>query len=102
TEQFIVESKLSEVQITLLTPFPGTALYAQLKREGRLLTDNYWDKCTLFDVNFIPHNFSVSELETEFEQLMKTVYSKERVAERKKHFKKIVLNRRKTNFYESI
>ena len=35
--QFISNSNLSEVQITLLTPFPGTTLYDQLKRENRLL-----------------------------------------------------------------
>ena len=102
TKQFIIDSNLSEVQITLLTPFPGTELYNQLKKEGRLLTDNYWDKCTLFDVNFIPKNFSVTELEKEFENLMENVYSKQLVSDRKKHFKKTLLNRRKTNLYESI
>ncbi|MCM4174303.1 radical SAM protein [Arenibacter sp. TNZ] len=102
TEQFIVDSNLSEVQITLLTPFPGTELYNQLKSEGRLLSDNYWDKCTLFDVNFIPKNFSVLELEAEFENLMKNVYSKNRVADRKKQFKKTLLNKRKTNINGSI
>lgn len=102
TEWFIIDSNLSEVQITLLTPFPGTGLYNQLKKEGRLLTDNYWDKCTLFDVNFIPKNFSVAELETEFERLMVNIYSKQLVADRKKHFKKTLLNRRRTSSYESI
>lgn len=102
TEYFIIDSNLSEVQITLLTPFPGTELYKQLKREGRLLTDNYWDKCTLFDVNFIPKNFSVKELETEFENLMKNVYSEQLVSNRKKHLKKTLLNRGKQNLYEPI
>ncbi len=99
TEQFIIESNLSEVQITLLTPFPGTDLYNQLKKEGRLLSDNFWDKCTLFDVNFVPKNFSVEELETEFEALMKKVYSNELVAQRKKQFKQTLLNKRKINTY---
>ncbi|PSG90201.1 B12-binding domain-containing radical SAM protein [Aurantibacter aestuarii] len=94
TEQFIINSNLSEVQITLLTPFPGTELYNQLKSQNRLLQDNYWDKCTLFDVNFIPKNFSVEELEREFEVLMQRVYSKELVTNRKKHFKQTLLNKR--------
>ncbi|OMP32850.1 B12-binding domain-containing radical SAM protein [Mangrovimonas sp. DI 80] len=102
TEQFIIDSNLSEVQITLLTPFPGTELYNQLKSQNRLLKDNYWDKCTLFDVNFIPKNFTVQELETEFEKLMKRIYSKELVANRKKHFKRTLLNKRQTKTYESI
>ena len=95
TQQFIIDSNLSEVQITLLTPFPGTELYNQLKNQNRLLRDNYWEKCTLFDVNFIPKNFSVKELETEFENLMKQVYSQKLVSERKKHFKRTLLNKRK-------
>lgn len=102
TEQFIIDSNLSEVQITLLTPFPGTELYNQLKSQNRLLKDNYWDKCTLFDVNFVPKNFTVQELETEFEKLMKRIYSKELVSTRKKHFKRTLLNKRQTKTYESI
>jgi radical SAM superfamily enzyme YgiQ (UPF0313 family) len=87
TEQFIKESNLSEVQITLLTPFLGTDLYEKLKQENRLLADNYWDKCTLFDVNFIPKNFSVEELEINFEKLMANIYSVDVVKERKKKFR---------------
>lgn len=102
TEAFIKASNLSEVQITLLTAFPGTALYHQFKNEGRLIEETAWEKCTLFDVNFIPKNFSVNELETEFENLMKNVYSKELVAARKKQFKQTLLNRRKTNTYGTI
>jgi len=102
TEQFVIDSKLSEVQITLLTPFPGTELYNRLKNEGRLLSENYWDKCTLFDVNFIPKNFTVSELEYEFENLLKNVYSKKLVTNRKQHFKQTLLNRRWSNRYEHI
>ena len=96
TEQFIKESNLSEVQITLLTPFPGTDLYTQLKQENRLLTNNYWDKCTLFDVNFIPKNFTVEELENNFQELMTNIYSADVVKERKNKFKQTLRN--KTNF----
>ena len=96
TEQFIKESNLSEVQITLLTPFPGTGLYKKLKQENRLLTENYWDKCTLFDVNFLPKNFSVEELENNFQELMSNIYSVAAVKERKNKFKQTLKN--KTNF----
>lgn len=93
TEQFIKQSNLSEVQLTLLTPFPGTDLYQQLKQENRLLTANYWDKCTLFDVNFIPKHFSVQELETHFQQLMANTYALDVVKERKNKFKQIIKNK---------
>lgn len=93
TERFIKNSNLSEVQITLLTPFPGTDLYKKLKEDNRLLAENYWDKCTLFDVNFKPRNFSVEELENNFQQLMSNIYSAEVVKERKMKFKKILANK---------
>ncbi|MBF0186172.1 MAG: B12-binding domain-containing radical SAM protein, partial [Magnetococcales bacterium] len=53
---FIRKSGLLEVQLTVLTPFPNTPLYERLKREGRLLAERYWERCTLFDVNFQPKN----------------------------------------------
>ncbi|MBK9959271.1 MAG: hypothetical protein IPP11_12070 [Chitinophagaceae bacterium] len=34
TEKFIKQSNLSEVQITMLTPFPNTELYHQLKKKN--------------------------------------------------------------------
>ena len=36
-ERFVRESGLFDVQITVMTAFPGTPLYARLKAEGRLL-----------------------------------------------------------------
>jgi radical SAM superfamily enzyme YgiQ (UPF0313 family) len=93
TEQFIRDSNLSEVQITLLTPFPGTGLYKQLKIQNRLLSEKFWDKCTLFDVNFVPKNFSVEELEHRFQELMMKVYSVENVAERKHKFRQVIRNK---------
>lgn len=97
TQEYLETSTLSEVQITLLTPFPGTGLYNELKAENRLITDNYWDKCTLFDLNFKPKNFTVEELEDEFLHLMKTVYSDENVKRRKKIFKQTLHKRPRAN-----
>ncbi|RIV21511.1 radical SAM protein [Fibrisoma montanum] len=93
TEQFIKASHLSEVQLTVLTPFPGTALYRQLKQQNRLLADTYWDKCTLFDVTFTPANFTVDELESSFQELMGSVYARKTVAERKRTFKQTLTNK---------
>jgi len=93
TEQFITKSGLSEVQITLLTPFPGTDLYHQLKKEKRLLKSEYWDKCTLFDVTFQPKNFTVLELENLFQNLMSKIYSPESVLKRRSTFKQVLRNK---------
>ena len=61
--QFVRESGLYEVQITFMTAFPGTPLYARLKADGRVLRDRAWELCTLFDINFQPKNMSVAELQ---------------------------------------
>src|SRR5581483_412846 len=61
--RFVKRSGLYDVQITYLTPFPGTPLYAQLKAEGRLLRDHAWELCTLFHINYIPKNMTVDELQ---------------------------------------
>lgn len=94
TEKFIKESNLTDVQITLLTPFPQTDLYLQLQKDGRLLPIN-WNKCTLFDVMFVPKNFTVEELENEFQKLMTNIYTDELVKERKERYKKIRMHRKK-------
>lgn len=74
---FVREAELYEVQVTLMTPFPGTPLYARLEREGRLIEPHNWKKCTLFDINFRPANMSVDELHAGFRKLAVDLYSEE-------------------------
>jgi radical SAM superfamily enzyme YgiQ (UPF0313 family) len=74
--RFVEESGLAQVQITVMTPFPGTPLYDRLREEGRLLDESAWEKCTLFDVNFDPKQMSVSDLEQGLIDLGKQLYSK--------------------------
>jgi radical SAM superfamily enzyme YgiQ (UPF0313 family) len=73
--QFVRETELYEVQITILTPFPGTPLYARLQREGRLLEAENWDKCTLFDINYRPAQMTIEELSAGFKRLAVQLYS---------------------------
>lgn len=84
--EFVRSSGLAEVQFTVLTPFPGTPLYARLKREGRLLTERYWDRCTLFDVNYRPARMTVEELESGLRWLFRETYSTEETQRRKRSF----------------
>lgn len=87
---FVRASNLLEVQLTVQTPFPGTPLYDRLKREGRLLRDRYWDRCTLFDVNYRPKQMSVEELEEGFRWLAGEVYSDRDFNRRKRHYMDLV------------
>ena len=72
--RFAEESGLFQVQITVLTPFPGTPLYARLHREGRLLQEAAWERSTLFDVNYVPKQMSVAQLEHGLVELSTRLY----------------------------
>lgn len=94
--QFVRDSGLYEVQVTFLTAFPGTPLYARLKAEDRIIEDGRWDKCTLFDVNFRPRHLSAQELQDGFLGLVKTLYSAKETSARRRGFKARL--RRSPNF----
>jgi len=83
---FVRGSGLAEVQYTVLTPFPGTPLYDRLRREGRLLRETFWDRCTLFDVNYVPRRMSVGELEAGLRWLFRETYSAEATSTRIRGF----------------
>jgi radical SAM superfamily enzyme YgiQ (UPF0313 family) len=75
--RFVEESGLYQVQITVVTAFPGTPFYRRLLAEGRLLDPTAWEKCTVFDVNVQPKQMSVEELEAGFIDLARQLYSAE-------------------------
>lgn len=83
---FVRASGLAEVQVTVMTPFPGTPLYARLKRENRLLEERFWDRCTLFDVNFRPARMTFEELEQGVRWLFAELYSKSESSNRLRSF----------------
>jgi len=85
--EFVRDSGLYEVQVTFQTAFPGTPLYVRLKREGRIIRDNAWELCTLFDINFLPKNMSATELQSGFLKLVKQLYSAEETHRRRAKFK---------------
>ena len=93
-ERFVKDSGLMEVQVTVMTPFPGTALYRRLRDEGRLLRETYWERCTLFDVNFVPRKMTVEELEQGLEYLMGALYTAEEVRRRRVMYLEAIRKRR--------
>ena len=85
--EFVRDCGLYEVQITVMTAFPGTPLHERLTREGRVLRESDWSRCTLFDVNYQPKQMSVQELETGFADLMSKLYCPEEIGNRRKIMK---------------
>ena len=63
---FLDEDPCADAQITLQTPFPGTALRRRLAAEGRLLADRDWSHHTLFDVVHRPDSMTPVELAASF------------------------------------
>jgi len=83
---FACKVPLYDVQITVLTAFPGTPLYDRLLREQRILDPARWDLCTLFDVNHEPRGMSARELKEGIYWLTERLYSDECTEFRRRGF----------------
>jgi len=99
---FVKESGLYEVQITVMTAFPGTPLYRRLQSEGRIINEADWSKCTLFDVNFKPQGMSVKELERGFRDLAEKLYSADFTHTRRSRYKQALRRLLKNNKRRNI
>ncbi len=93
---FVKQSQLTDVQITVQTPFPGTPLYDRLLQANRLIDPTDWSKCTLFDVNFIPDRMTVSELEENFRRLLVELYAIDYTKRRRELFRKRFRSKKRT------
>ncbi|MCL6268614.1 B12-binding domain-containing radical SAM protein [Sansalvadorimonas sp. 2012CJ34-2] len=62
TLDFVDEIELDSCAAAIVTPFPGTALFEQMEREGRLLTRD-WSKYDCSNAVFEPKNMTARELE---------------------------------------
>jgi hypothetical protein len=91
---FACRVPLYDVQITVLTPFPGTPLYDRLAREGRLLSPGRWERCTLFDVNYVPERMTPEQLREGMYWLTERLYSEECLTQRRRAFFDQMLNAR--------
>lgn len=74
TERF-VHKWVDVPQLSLLTPFPGTALYRKLKREGRLLHED-WSRYDITHMTFKPKGMSAHTVDALYQKMIAGVYSK--------------------------
>lgn len=74
TVRFLIKNKVSTVSFNILTPYPGTKIYEDLKKENRLTTTDwrYYDHNT---VVFKPRNMTPYELQTGKTDARKKFYS---------------------------
>lgn len=84
--KFADDVGLAEVQVTVLTPFPGTPLYERLLAQGRILKPGDWTGCTLFDVTYEPAQMTVRELEEGLLAVFGSLYTAEKRRMRQRRF----------------
>lgn len=95
---FVADALPFDVQVTVPTPFPGTPFHDQLRREGRLLAEHAWERCTLFDVNFQPTHMSARELAAGLRRMVVALYGEEATARRRQHFKNRSMSEKKADY----
>lgn len=69
-----VENAITTSTFHVLTPYPGTELYASMKREGRILTNN-WDLYDTRHVVYQTKSLSPQELEAGYHWAYKEFYT---------------------------
>jgi radical SAM superfamily enzyme YgiQ (UPF0313 family) len=74
TLKAINQMELNRAAFSIVTPFPGTALFDELEKEGRILTKD-WSKYNLRNVVFQPKNMSAEQLVNGRNSMVKEFYS---------------------------
>lgn len=74
TLDFLGEAKVDALQVTILTPFPGTPLFEELDRQGRIF-DKDWAKYDFAHVVFEPQNMSPETLQAGHDRVCRKFYS---------------------------
>jgi radical SAM superfamily enzyme YgiQ (UPF0313 family) len=74
TLDFLDEAKVDALQVTILTPFPGTPLFEELDREGRIF-DKDWAKYDFGHVVFEPRNMSPETLQAGHDWVCRKFYA---------------------------
>jgi radical SAM superfamily enzyme YgiQ (UPF0313 family) len=83
---FALVNGLWDVQVTVLTAFPGTPLYQRLLKQNRILEPGRWNLCTLFDVNYRPDPMTPAQLREGLYWLAQRLYSEETTRLRRQGF----------------
>jgi radical SAM superfamily enzyme YgiQ (UPF0313 family) len=81
TARFAIDARIDLPRFAIVTPFPGTPLYARFHREKRILTEN-WELYDGQHVVFQPLKMSIQELEQGTQDAWKMTYSWPNIARR--------------------
>lgn len=81
TVEWIVKNKIETVTSHILTPYPGTKVYEEMKNEGRIFDDDL-SKYNTANVVFYPKNMTPDELYQGYLNVYKEVYSFKNIIKR--------------------
>ena len=74
TLKFAEKAKVDLLQMSILTPLPGTKVYEQMEQQGRII-DRDWSNYDGSHVVFQPRNLTPERLFDEFQQALRQAYS---------------------------
>ncbi|PLX78141.1 MAG: hypothetical protein C0615_04080 [Desulfuromonas sp.] len=83
TVDFCIESRMELTAFSVLTPYPGTKVYSDFEREGRILSRD-WRRYDSDQVVFQPNHFTPQQLETSMLKAAKKFYSVKSILSRMK------------------
>jgi len=81
TLEFSQAVKLDAMQVSILTPLPGTALWEKLEKENRIITKD-WKMYDFTYAVYKPKNFTPEELKNTREQAHRKAYSLKSILKR--------------------
>lgn len=74
TYEFLMENRISVPRVHILTPVPGTPLYEEMERQGRI-SSNDFGRFSGGQVVFQPRNFEPAELQASYWKLYERLFS---------------------------
>jgi radical SAM superfamily enzyme YgiQ (UPF0313 family) len=78
TLRFLEQTKIDVIQLNILTPLPGTPLFADMERAGRM-TDRDWSRYDFRHVVFRPARMTAAELQAGADWLYGQFYRLDRI-----------------------
>lgn len=83
---FCAEFPECDGECSLLTPLPGTPFHDRLRREGRLLTED-WGRYNWYTTNYRPAKMTPQELDRAFRWLFKKLNTEEHLGDKKRYLR---------------
>jgi len=86
--QFAVDNNLGDIQVSILTPLPGTQIRKKLEEKGRIISSN-WERYTVLDVNIKHEKMTKEDIEQGVLYIYKKINNKEQYLKKMNYFKEV-------------